>query len=48
MADMPIKDVHEALRKAIDDLETVGIAVPAALYLAAILSQRHAVDRSKP
>jgi hypothetical protein len=48
MADIAIKDVSAALRKAIDDLKAAGIEPPASLLLAAILMQRHAIDdRSK-
>jgi hypothetical protein len=42
--DMTIRDVHEALLQAIRDLENMDVEVPAALRLAAILAQRHAVD----
>jgi hypothetical protein len=48
MADIAIKDVAAALRKAIDDLKAAGIEPPAALLLAAILAARHAVERRKP
>ncbi len=52
MADITttIRDVPETLKKAIADLEVMGIEVPASLRLAAILSQRHtaADDRRKP
>ena len=43
-----IGDVHKVLKQAIADLEAMGIAVPAALYLAAILAQHHADDRRRP
>jgi len=49
MPDTTMKDVHEVLKKAIADLEAAGIAVPAALRLAAILVQRHAdVEERQP
>ena len=40
-----IKDVHKVLKKAIADLEAMGVEVPASLFLAMILVQRHAVDQ---
>ena len=39
-----IQEVSKVLKQAIADLEAAHIAVPAALYLAAILTQRHTVD----
>ena len=51
MADttLKIEDVHQVLKQAIAELEAANIEVPTALYLAAILSLRHAVDdRRKP
>ena len=47
MADMTLKDVSAALRKAIDDLKAAGIEPPAALLLAAILAARHAIDNGR-
>ena len=43
-----IEDVAKAIKQCIADLEAAGIAVPASLRLAAILSQRHADDRRQP
>ena len=39
-----VEDVHAVLKKAIADLEAANIEVPASLFLAMILVQRHAVD----
>ena len=45
--DMTIQNVSAALKKAIADLEAMGVEVPASLRLAEVLAQRHAVDERR-